>query len=150
MTAVLVEDTAKLRDLVAWLRRQGKKTQVGKWRIDADIMCLADDDSDRYKGDIAGLITTELLGKMTADALYETGYPLPHTRTAICGEYGVRGEFYESFVNVDEILEDFPALHDQLTCEDYARTLENYLDRGVVGEVSWRWYLDELHAAAVS
>lgn len=147
--SILIEDTAKLRALVAWLRRLGERTRVGDWYLDADCVCVKDDDG-KFRGDIAGLITTEYLKVHTADWLEKTGYALPHCRTAICGAFGVRGEFYESLVDVDDVLTDFPALHDKITCADYATTIEKYLDRGIVGEVSWRWYTERLLASVPS
>jgi len=143
------ENTAKLRELADWLIKQGDKTRVGDWVVDADFMCVADDSNVAYRGDIGGLVATEYLKAATAAELHASDYTQRDVSAIWINTFGTRGEFYESFVNVDEVLEDYSALSDKITVADYGETLRRYLDRGVRGEVSWAWYLDRLDSIIV-
>lgn len=140
------ENTEKLSELADWLIKQGDRTRVGSWVLDADYMCVADDANDGYRGDIGGLVVTEYLKIMTAEELNKSDYAARDVQAIWINTFGTRGEFYESFVNVDEILDEYEALADKITLGEYGKTLKAYVDRGVRGAVSWTWRLLELSA----
>ncbi len=146
----LVEKTEALRALAEWLVARGEVMRVGDFILDADYICVEDTANKCYRGDIAALIATQYAQAIDTKALNEHEYPRSFLEIFFMETYGIRGEFYESFVDVDEVLTDYDAMHDKMTVADYGTTLTQYLDRGVRGEVSWQWFINRLLSSVPS